>query len=79
MIALVVVLQLLSHVMSHSFATPWTVACQAPLSMRLFRQEHWNGLPFPSAEDLPDKGDQIQVSCLAGKFFNTELPGKQLH
>ena len=54
MIALVVVLQLLSHVMSHSFATPWTVACQAPLSMRLFRQEHWNGLPFPSAEDLPD-------------------------
>ena len=57
MIVLVVVVpQLLSHDMSYSFATPWTVACQAPLSMRLSRQEHWNGLPFPSAEDLPDKG-----------------------
>ena len=31
------------------FATPWTVARQAPLSMRFPRQEHWSGLPFPSA------------------------------
>ena len=30
------------------FATPWTVACQAPLPMGLSRQEHWSGLPFPS-------------------------------
>ena len=30
------------------FATPWTVACQAPLPMRFSRQEYWSGLPFPS-------------------------------
>ena len=30
------------------FATPWTVACQAPLSLGFSRQEYWNGLPFPS-------------------------------
>ena len=30
------------------FVTPWTVACQAPLSMGFSRQEYWNGLPFPS-------------------------------
>ena len=29
-------------------ATPWTVACQAPLSMEFSRQEHWSRLPFPS-------------------------------
>ena len=38
------------------FATPWTVACQAPLSMELSRQEYWNELPFPSPRDLPDPG-----------------------
>ena len=32
------------------FATPWTVACQAPLSMGLSKQEHWSGLPFPSPQ-----------------------------
>ena len=39
-----------------ALATPWTVACQAPLSMGFPRQEYWNGLPFPSPEDLPDPG-----------------------
>ena len=28
-------------------ATPWTVACQAPLSMGFPRQEYWGGLPLP--------------------------------
>ena len=37
-------------------ATPWTVACQAPLSMEFPSQEHWSRLPFPSPEDLPDPG-----------------------
>ena len=37
-------------------ATPWTVACQAPLSMGFSRQEYWSGLPFPSPGDLPDSG-----------------------
>ena len=30
------------------FATPWTIACQAPLSVGFFRQEYWSGLPSPS-------------------------------
>ena len=37
-------------------ATPWTVAYQPSLSMGFFKQEYWNGLPFPSPEDLPDPG-----------------------
>ena len=36
------------------FATPWTVAHQAPPSMEFSRQEHWSGLPFPPPGDLPD-------------------------
>ena len=36
--------------------TPWTVACQARLSMQFSRQEYWSGLPFPSPGDLPDLG-----------------------
>ena len=48
---------LLSHsVMFNSFATPWTVARQAPLSMGFSRQEYWSELPFPSQGDLPDPG-----------------------
>ena len=43
-----------SHV--QLFATPWTVAHQAPLFMEFSRQEPWSGLPSPSPEDLPDPG-----------------------
>ena len=50
-------LLLFSHsIMSNSFATIWTVAYQAPLSMGFFRQEYRSGLPFPSPRDLPDPG-----------------------
>ena len=38
------------------FVTPWTVALQAPLSMRFSRQEYWSGLPFPPPGDLPKQG-----------------------
>ena len=38
------------------FATPWTVARQAPLSMGFSNQEYWSGLPFPSPGDLPNPG-----------------------
>ena len=38
------------------FATPWTVAYQAPPSMGFSRQECWSGLPFPSPGDLPHPG-----------------------
>ena len=46
--------KLLSHV--QLFATPWTVAHQAPPSMAFSRQEYWSGLPFPSPGDLPNPG-----------------------
>ena len=38
------------------FASPWTVAYQAPPSMGFSRQEYWTALPFPSPGDLPDPG-----------------------
>ena len=38
------------------FAAPWTVACQAPLSMEFFRHEYWSGLPFPTPGNLPNPG-----------------------
>jgi len=41
-------------VVSNSFATPWTVARQGPLSMEFPGQEYWSGLPFPPPGDLPD-------------------------
>ena len=44
----------LSHV--GLFATPWTVAYQAPPSMGFSRQEYWSGVPFPSPGELPDPG-----------------------
>ena len=43
-------------VASDSFATPWTVAHQAPLSTGFSRQEYWSGLPFPSPGDFPNPG-----------------------
>ena len=46
--------QLLS--LSHSFVTPWTVAHQSPLSMGLFRHEHWSELPFSPPGELPYPG-----------------------
>ena len=39
-----------------TLATPYTIACQAPLSMRFSRQEYWSGLPFPSSGDPPNPG-----------------------
>ena len=38
------------------FGTPWTVARQAPLSMRFSRQENWSGLPFPPLGIFPTQG-----------------------
>ena len=43
---------------------PWTVACQAPLSMEFSRQEYWSGLPFPSPGDLPNPGIEPRLLCL---------------
>ena len=52
------------------FATPWTVAQQAPLSMRFSRQEYWSELPFPSPGDLPNPRIEPASPALAGRFFN---------
>ena len=65
-------------VVSDAFETPWTVAHQAHLSMEFFRQEYWSGLPFTTPEDLPNPGVKTHVSCIAGRFFTTEPPGKLL-
>ena len=57
-------------------ATPWTVACQAPLSMGFSRQEYWSGLPFPSLGDLPGPGMELGSSALQADSLLTELRGK---
>ena len=56
--------------------TPWTVACQAPLSTEFPRQEYQNGLPFPTPGDLPDPGIEPSLASptLAGGFFTTVSP-----
>ena len=56
------------------FVTPWTIACQVPLSMGFSRQESWNGLPYPSPGDLPNPGIEpmsLSSPALAGRFFTT--------
>ena len=58
--------------MSDSFATPWTLAHQAPLSMGFSRQEYWSGLPCPPPGDLPYPGIKpasLMSPALAGRFF----------
>ena len=58
------------------FATLWTVARQAPLSMGFSRQECWSGLPFPSPGDLPDPGIEPGSSALQADALPSEPPGK---
>ena len=47
-----------------TLATPWTVACQASLSMRFSRQEYCSGLPYASPADLPDPGTKAGSPAL---------------
>jgi len=57
---------MLSHV--RLFATPWTAAHQAPLSMEFSREEYWSGLPFPSPGDLPNPGiEPVSTSPAFGR------------
>ena len=63
--------------LSDSFANPWTVACQAPLSMGFSREEYWNGLPFPSG-DLPDSGNESASPALQADSLRSEPPGRPL-
>ena len=85
-LVLIITLCLLSH-FSHVrlFASPWTVACQAPLSMGLSRQEHWNGLPFPSSAIKYEVSEGSEVKSLSHvQLFATpwtacSLPGSSIH
>ena len=65
---------LLSHV--QLFATPWTVAYQAPLSTGFSRQEYWNGLLFLSLGDLPNPAIEPGSPALQVGSFRSEAPRK---
>ena len=58
------------------FATLWTVARQAPLSMGFSRQEYWSGLPFPSPGNLPNRGIEPWSAALQADAVPSEPPGK---
>ena len=63
-------------VMSDSFATPRTIACQTPPSMGFSRQEYWNGLPCPPPGDLSNQGIEpmsLMSPALAGGVFTTNV------
>ena len=67
----------LSHV--RLFATPWTAAYQALLSMGFSKQVYWSGLSFPTPGDLHDPGikpTSLVSPAVAGGFFTTMPPGK---
>ena len=68
-------MRLLSRV--RLFATPWTVAHQAPSSMGFSRQEYWSGLPFPSPGDLPDPGIEPRSPTLQADALPSKPPGKK--
>ena len=56
------------------FVTPWTVACQAPVSMEFSRQEYWSGLPFRPPRVLPDPGIEFASPALQADSVSSELP-----
>ena len=70
----VCVCQSLTHV--RLFATPWTVAHQAPLSMEFSRQKYWNGQPLPSPEDLSDPGIELGFPVLQADSSPSQPSGK---
>ena len=65
-----------SHSCVRLFATPWTAAHQAPLSMEFSRQEYWNGLPSPSPGDRPHPGVEPRSPALQADVLPSEPPGK---
>ena len=59
-----------------TLATPWTLACQAPLSMEFSRKGYWSGLPFPSPGDLPNPGMESRSPALQADSLPSELWGE---
>ena len=60
--------------MSNSY-DPWTVACQAPLSMGFSRREYWSGLPFPSPGGHPNPGIEPRSPALQADSLLIEIQG----
>ena len=56
-----------------TLVTPWTIACQAPLSIVFSRQEFWSGLLFPSPGDLPNPGIKPRFPALQADYLLIEL------
>ena len=74
----------LSHVWL--FVTPWTTACQVPLSMGFSRQEYWSGFSFPPPGDLPNTGIEAEspewslYHCITWEAHGRTLPyTKDIH
>ena len=65
-------------VVSHS-VTPWTVTCQAPLSMWFSRQEYWSGLPLPDPGNIPYTRIKLRTPALQEYSLLSELPGKPMN
>ena len=76
-VLLLLLLSLFSRV--RLFATPWTTAYQAPLSMGFSRQEYWNGVPCPPPGDLPDPGIDSESPALGGGFLTTVPSEKPIY
>ena len=66
----------LTHSVVSDSATPWTVACQSPLSMEFSSQEYWSGLPCPSPGDLPNPGIEPRSPALQADSLPSELSAK---
>ena len=67
---------MLSRSVVSDSVTPWTVACQAPLSMEFSRQGYWSGLPYPPPGDLPNLGMEPRSPALQVDSLTSEPPGK---
>ena len=62
-----------------TLATPWTVACQVPLSVGFSRQEFWSGLPLSSPGNVPNPGIKPRSPALQADSLQTEVRGKYDH
>ena len=61
-----------------TLVTPWTVTCQAPLSVGYSRQEFWSGLPFPSSGDLLKPEIELGSPTLQAHSLLSELQGNPM-
>ena len=69
---------LIGQVLVQTFAIPWTVIRQPPLSVEFPRQEYWSGLPFPLPGDRPKPGIKARSPALQTDSLSPEPPGKPL-